>query len=148
MPSTAQEFQNRFGEITLPHSRQLFDGIQLGICTLTSAPAIQDTNITCRNLLSIWQHRAKHLERFTSKHAKNIWRDAIHLCEALARDPDKECLIWGFSETPYYNYSVFTSATNNEVFSCILAVDKRIADPNTGASLWGNDLGKADEASI
>jgi hypothetical protein len=144
--SDTEIFLDRHERSQFRHRDELLAAILSGECVLTERPRPELSSLPCSYFLHIYQIRARHLEPYTTPHARSIWEDVLDLCEELEKTPDEPVQFWSFAMAPHVVFNVSEGAETLRVLGCIKAVDRRLIAPEAWEALWrGQEAGREQE---
>lgn len=119
----------------LPYAEEVIASLRSGSARITHAP--EGTTSSAR-VLSIYEHRAKHLAGFTTDFARQLHRDVERLCLSLRTMQKKHCDGWSIESDPYFMYS-FLEWSGGDFIGAFKSVDDRKLSKEDEIKYWGKE---------
>jgi hypothetical protein len=97
-------------------------------------------SIKIEELLPIYLGRAKHLEKFNSKHANDLLKSTNEFCSNMKLTSKSICNFYRFKGSEHHMYLVVAVPDSLELLGCLRTVDKRNVSTEEWDYLWSNSL--------
>jgi hypothetical protein len=134
--SASDIFIARYGTTSLPYAAEIVAGLRDGSARVTHAPS-DLSPASASELLHTYERRAKHVSKFPTSHAAQLWRDAEAFCASLKERKSDRCLGWGIERDPHFIYWIWEWASDSGFIGAIKAVDDRKISEAERRTLWG-----------
>ncbi|HEX8368155.1 MAG TPA: hypothetical protein VF604_06410 [Pyrinomonadaceae bacterium] len=116
-----EKFKRLCESSTFAHREEIIKGLENGNYVLRDH---ENRNVSSRQLLDIYRHRAERLLKYESSRAEQLRNEILAFCSELKKVPDDTVNYWTIAKDKAAGFAVFYNS--EKILGCLLTVDRRM----------------------